>query len=60
MEKMIEGTKGSPAGWIASMHIFAFRLLADIRSDPTRWKVELGMIDEIFYGSIFGRDGVRR
>ncbi len=35
MEKMIEGTKGSPAGWIASMHIFAFGLLADIMTSTT-------------------------
>ena len=30
MEKMIEGTNGSPGGWIASMHSPASGLLADI------------------------------
>ena len=30
IEKMIEGTNGSPAGWIASMHRLASELLADI------------------------------
>ena len=35
MEKMIEGTRGSPRGWIASMHIFASGLLADIITSKT-------------------------
>ena len=35
IEKMIEGTNGSPAGWIASMHRFASELLADIMTSTT-------------------------
>ena len=35
MEKMIEGTNGSPGGWIASMHMFASGLLADIITSRT-------------------------
>ena len=37
MEKMIEGTNGSPGGWIASMHSPASGLLADIMTSKVPW-----------------------
>ena len=37
MEKIIEGTNGSPDGWMASMHRLASGLLADIITSKGFW-----------------------